>query len=98
MLLWDTSPPASHSADFVNKVSILVPATLKCIGLLYSGAFQVAQWVKNLPTTGDADSVHWWGRSPGGKHINPFQCSCLEDPMDRGTRRTPVHRVTNSHT
>ena len=24
------------------------------------------------------------GRSPGGGHGNPLQCSCLENPMDRG--------------
>ena len=23
------------------------------------------------------------GRSPGGGHSNPFQCSCLENTMDR---------------
>ena len=25
------------------------------------------------------------GRSPRGRHGNPLQYSCLEDPMDRGT-------------
>ena len=24
------------------------------------------------------------GKSPGGGHGNPLQCSCLENPMDRG--------------
>ena len=24
------------------------------------------------------------GRFPGGGHGNPLQCSCLENPMDRG--------------
>ena len=24
------------------------------------------------------------GRSPGGRHGNPLQYSCLENPMDRG--------------
>ena len=33
---------------------------------------------------GDAGSVAESGRSPGGGHGNPFQYSCLEDPMDRG--------------
>ena len=27
------------------------------------------------------------GRSPGGGHGNPFQFSCLENPMDRGAWR-----------
>ena len=30
------------------------------------------------------DSVPGSGRSPGGGHGNPLQCSCLENPMDRG--------------
>ena len=37
-------------------------------------------------------------RSPGGGHGNPFQYSCLENPMDRGARRAIVHRVTKSQT
>ena len=44
--------------------------------------------VKNLPAnagaTGDVSSVPGLGRSPGGGNGNPLQCSCLENPMDRG--------------
>ena len=32
-------------------------------------------------------------RSPGGGHGNPLQCSCLENPVDRGAFRATVHRV-----
>ena len=38
------------------------------------------------------------GRSPGGRHGNPLQYSCLENPMDRGTWRATVHGVANSQT
>ena len=38
------------------------------------------------------------GRSPGGGHGNPLQYSFLENPVDRGTRWTMVHRVTESQT
>jgi len=31
------------------------------------------------------------GRSPGGGHSNPLQCSCLENPMDRGAWQAMVH-------
>ena len=31
------------------------------------------------------------GRSPDGGHDNPFQCSCLEYPTDRGAWRAAVH-------
>ena len=33
------------------------------------------------------------GRSPGGRHGNPLQYSCLENPMDRGAWRAAVHGV-----
>ena len=43
--------------------------------------------VKNMPANvgADADSIPELGRFPGGGHGNPFQYSCLENPMDRGT-------------
>ena len=31
------------------------------------------------------------GRSPEGGHGNPLQCSCLENPMDRGAWQATVH-------
>ena len=31
----------------------------------------------------DLGSIPGLGRSPGGGHNNPLQCSCLENPMDR---------------
>ena len=33
------------------------------------------------------------GKSPGGGHGNPFQYSCLENPMDRGAWRATVNSV-----
>ena len=44
--------------------------------------------VKNLPASArgirDVDSIPGSGRGPGGGQGNPLQCSCLEDPLDRG--------------
>ena len=79
MVLWETSASSSHSADFMNKASIPCSSnsSLKFIGLLYSGDSQVAQWVKNLPAVGDADSICCLGKSPGGRHSNPLQDSIL---------------------
>ena len=34
---------------------------------------------------GDLGLIPGLGRSPGEGHGNPFQHSCLENPMDRGT-------------
>ena len=58
--------------------------------------------VKNLPANaGDirtTGSIPVLGRSPGGGHGNPFQYSCLENPLDRRAWRATVHRVTKSQT
>ena len=41
--------------------------------------------VKNLPASaGDVGSIPGLGRSPGEGKGNPFQYSCLENPMGRG--------------
>ena len=50
----------------------------------------------NAGAAGDAGSVPRLGRSSGGGHGNPLQCSCLENPMDRGAWRATVHGVTKS--
>ena len=53
----------------------------------------MALGVKNLLVeAGDAGSI-LGGGSLGGGHGYPLQCSCLENPMDRGTWRATVHRV-----
>jgi len=44
----------------------------------------------------DAGLIPGSGRSPGGGHENPHQCSCLENPMDRGAWRAVVHGVAKS--
>ena len=38
------------------------------------------------------------GRYPGGKHDNPLQYSCLENPTDREAWPATVHGVTKSRT
>ena len=52
------------------------------------GTSQVAQTVKNPPAnagdTRDMGSIPGSGRSPREGHGNPFQYSCLENPMNRG--------------
>ena len=57
--------------------------------------------VKNLPASAGGTREEGWipesGRSPGGENGNPFQYSCLENPMDRGALWATVHGVTKSH-
>ena len=47
---------------------------------------------------GDLGLIPASGRSPGGGNGNPFQCSFLENPMDRGGWQATVHGVTESDT
>ena len=44
----------------------------------------------------DVGSICGSGRSPGGRHHNPLQYSCLENPMDRGVWRAILHGVGKS--
>ena len=50
----------------------------------------------NAGDTGDSGSIPGSGRAPGGGNGNPFQYSCLENPMDRGAWWAAVHGVAKS--
>ena len=58
--------------------------------------------VKNLPANAgdlkDAGSIPGLGRSPGGGNSNPFQYSCLKNPMDRGAWWAIGQSVAKSQT
>ena len=63
---------------------------------------KVVQVVKNSPAkAGDvrnAGSTPGSGRSLGEGNGNPFQCSCLENPMDRGAWWAPWGRKESDTT
>ena len=65
-------------------------------------ASQAALVVMNVPAIWGnvriAGFTSGLGRSPGGGHSNPLQCSCLENSMDRGEWCATVHGVTKSWT
>ena len=76
------------------------PTQLKdCIfNLSFMGVFLVTQMVKNLPAIQETrGSIPALGRSGEGND-NSLQYSCLENSMDRGTRRATVHGVAKSQT
>ena len=55
----------------------------------------MAQVVKSSAyNAGDLGSIPGLGRSPGEGNGNPFQYSCLENPLDRGAWWATVHEVT----
>ena len=60
------------------------------------------QWLSSKESACNAgdtgDLFPGWWRSPGGGRGNPLQCSCLDDPMDRGAWWIIVHQVAKSQT
>ena len=75
--------------------------------ILIGGVSQVALVIKNprakardITDTGKkkASDITASGRSLGGGHGNPPQCSCLENPMDRGAWQATVHSLRESDT
>ena len=99
MLLWNKSSQnvswlcwageQAQLADSNRHTMHLMPVSRGC-------AFLKAR-VKNPPAnagdTRDVGSIPEWGGSPGGGCGNPCQCSCLENPVDRGAWQATVHRV-----
>ena len=59
-----------------------------CVNFLMEGAGDV----------GDVGLIPVLGRSPGGRHGNPLQYSCVENPMDTGAWWATVHKVIKSQT
>ena len=66
------------------------------------GASQVVLVVKNPPANAgdvrDVGLIPDSGGSPGGRHGNALQYSCLENPMDREAWWATVHAVAQSRT
>ena len=97
-----TCPRAVSLVPFsIKTLKVLSRTTLfKCIYTL----IKLLWWHSskesacNAGATGDMSSIPESGRSPGGGHSNPVQCSCLQNPMDRGAWQATVHRVANSWT
>ena len=61
-------------------------------------ALVVKNLLANAGDIRDTGLVPGSERSPGRRHSNPLQCSCLENPMDRGAWQATVHRVAKSQT
>ena len=68
---------------------------------------RLPQWLSskesacNAGDAGNRGSIPGSGRSLGFSNDwndNPFQCSCLENPMNREAWQATVHRVTKSQT
>ena len=57
------------------------------VGVSISKGFPGGSAVKNpLANAGDTGSIPGWGRALEEGNGNPFQYSCLKNPMDKGAR------------
>ena len=76
--------------------------TVKEAGKNWEEGFAGGSVVKNpSANAGDirgAGLIPGLGRYPGEGDGNPFQYSCLENPIDRGVWRATLHRVSKNWT
>ena len=110
ILIWASlnSEPGEQAVIGLQRVCcyfLAVIDTLVNISLFLSFCYmsvRVVPVIKKLPANaGDVKDMGWLpgsGRSPGGGHGNPLQCSCLETPVDRGAWWAAVHQVAQSRT
>ena len=52
--------------------------------------------IANAGVARDAGSIPGLGKSPEGGNGNPFQYSCLKNPVDRRAWQATVHGVSKS--
>ena len=64
----------------------------------YVLGFPGGSYSKESTCRRDPGLISGLGRSPEERNGNPFQYSCLENPMDRGVWRSTVHGITESDT
>ena len=67
------------------------------VGVLQSVGHKELDTTEQLNSVGatrEVGSIPWSGRSPRGRHGNPLQYSCLENPMDRAPWQATDHGVT----
>ena len=67
------------------------------MSVCFNIGYTTPQWLSDKESAcnaGDVGLIPGLGRSPGEGYGNPLQCSCLENPMDRGTWWATVHGVS----
>ena len=69
-----------------------------CLFRMYQGFPGGLSGKESAFQAGDSGSIHGSERSPGEGNGYPLQCSCLENPTDRGAWWVTVHGVAKSWT
>ena len=65
---------------------------------LFSGLPCSSNGKESACNAGDLGLIPGSGRSSGERHGNPQECSCLENPMDRGAWWATVRGIAKSQT
>ena len=88
-----------ENAPLIYQVDHKLHCKWSCITCLgFPGCTVVKNPSANAGDTRDTGSIPVLGRASGVGNGNPLQCSCLENPMDRGAWWATVHGVTESQT
>ena len=89
----------SQEQKFKRHFLCLYIFTLFCIEVTL--IYEIPWWLSGKESacnTGDSGLIPGSGRSPGERHGNPLQYSCLENPMDRAAWQATDHGVAKSRT
>ena len=88
-------PKLKDPGPYYNSIRVDVFFYLPEVSICASYLPAVGSVVKNPPANaGDTDSIPGSERSPEEENGNPFQYSCLGNPMDRAAWWATFHGVT----
>ena len=87
-ILYQSSTSIGTLGLVVKEIWVQI-MTCKC----FPGSSVVKNPLANAGAIGDMALIPGLGRSLGGRNDNPLQCSCQDNPMDRGAWWTIVHEV-----
>ena len=92
----------AQTCSYLRIFAPAMPSAWNSLPPIICLSFSGGSVVKNLPANardlGDSNLIPGSGKSPGGGNDNPFQYSCLGNPIDRGAWQATVHGITKSHT
>ena len=90
----NSSPEVSFSSlSSMKHFPIYVPKLIISRSPVLQGFAGGSDSKESTSNVGDLGFIPGLGRSPGGGHGHPLQCSCLENPMDRRAQWATVHGV-----
>ena len=98
----NSTPVVSKVVSFFPSISDQIMIQLSTLANIYFfkliNMYNGSDSQESACNAGDSGLSPGSGRSPGERNGYPFQCSCLENPMDRGAWQATVHGVPKSWT